>query len=499
MFLIDYLANHARQAPDKPVVIHGNRRLTYAELDSRSSGLAALLRETGVVKGDRVVLFMENSPEYIVAYFGVQKTGAIVVALNSLSVPRELMFLFDDCAPAAVITTKTGRASVDAAFVAAMKKPPVIEITVETGITAAGRDAVDPALSMNDCASIIYTSGTTGKPKGVMLTHRNVTANARSIVEYLHLGREDIVMVILPFYYSYGSSLLTTHIMCGGTIVIDNRFLYPNVVLDTMKNEQVTGFAGVPSHYAILLRKSALRNYAFPKLRYVTQAGGAMSPSMIREFTQLFPQTKFYVMYGQTEATARLSYLEPGCLEAKFGSIGTAIPGVELGLVDEAGNPVAPGETGEIIARGENIMAGYWHAPEETAKVLRNGTLYTGDLARQDAEGFFYIVSRKKDMIKSGANRISPHEIEDVVCRIPGVFECAAIGMPDEIMGELIRLFVVRAEDSLVTDKDIIISCKQNLASYKVPREVVFVASLLKTASGKIKREELRKTAGTRE
>jgi acyl-CoA synthetase (AMP-forming)/AMP-acid ligase II len=344
-----------------------------------------------------------------------------------------------------------------------------------------------------DLAVIIYTSGTTGKPKGVMLSHHNISANTDSIIDYLHLTADDSVMVILPFYYSYGASLLTTHIKAGATLVIDNRFLYPNVVLDTMEKEGVTGFAGVPSHYAILLRKSALKNYRLPKLRYVTQAGGAMSPVMIEECINILPHVQFYVMYGQTEASARLSYLEPGSLRQKMGSIGKAIPNVELNVLNEQGQKVKSGETGEIVARGENIMMGYWNAPAETALVLREQGLYTGDLAKVDEDGFIYVVSRKKDMIKCGANRISPFEIEDVVCKMQGIMECAAVGVPDEILGEAIKLFVVPAESLAVTDKDIAIFCKQNLASFKMPKQIQFIAQLPKTASGKIKREELKK------
>jgi len=215
-----------------------------------------------------------------------------------------------------------------------------------------------------------------------------------------------------------------------------------------------------------------------------------MAPEMIKEFLAVMPKVKFYVMYGQTEAAARLSYLEPDALNAKIGSIGKAIPGVDLDVVDEKGDRVACDQVGEIVARGKNVMLGYWNDPAETANVLRKDALYTGDLAKVDEDGFLYMVSRKKDMIKSGANRISPLEIENVVCGLDGVVECAAIGMPDEILGETIKLFVT-LNGKCLTEKDIIIYCKQNLAPYKLPKEIAIVESLPKTASGKVKREEL--------
>jgi acyl-CoA synthetase (AMP-forming)/AMP-acid ligase II len=323
-----------------------------------------------------------------------------------------------------------------------------------------------------------------------MLSHGNLTANANSIIRYLKLKSCDSIIVILPFCYSYGTSLLTTHIRVGATLVIDNRFLYPNVVLDTMEKERVTGLAGVPSHFAILLRKSALRKYKLSNLRYVTQAGGALAPSMIKEFISLFSNIKFYVMYGQTEATARLTYLDPKFLNDKIGSIGKAAPGVKINILNEQGERAKTGEIGEIVALGENVMLGYWNSPEETASVLKKDGLWTGDLAYMDKKSFIYLVARKKEIIKSGANRISPLEIEEIVSSLRGVVECAAVGVPDEILGEAIKLFVVKNGVGL-SDSDIMLFCKKNLASYKIPKEIRLIPSLPKTSTGKIKRNEL--------
>jgi acyl-CoA synthetase (AMP-forming)/AMP-acid ligase II len=304
-------------------------------------------------------------------------------------------------------------------------------------------------------------------------------------------------MVVLPFFYSYGNSLLTTHIKIGGTLVINNRFLFPNVVLENMIAEEVTGFAGVPSSFSILINKSSIRKYHFPNLRYVTQAGGAMPPQMIAEFLNIIPDVQFYVMYGQTEASARLTYLDPNYLKEKTGSIGKAIPGVELIVENKSGAPVKPGkagktgEAGEIKAKGDNVMIGYWNSPDETALTIKDGWLCTGDLARIDGDGFIYIVDRKKNIIKSGANRISPIEIENVVLQIPGVQECAAVGIDDDILGEAIILFIVGDAFS-IEKKDIFLYCKKNLASYKIPKMIEFVSELPKTSSGKVKRQILK-------
>jgi len=488
MLLHETLKSSAHKYPEKAAVIYQKQRATFSEIDKLSDSLAHLLFEKGIKKGDRIALILENSVDYIVSFFGILKSGAVVVPLNPQLVQREFAYLFKDCAPRFVISDSKHQSVlkglIDPIFILSVDTLNLVN-TGKTGNLALG------AHNVNDLALIIYTSGSTGMPKGVMLSHKNLDANAISIIEYLHLKPTDKVMVILPFYYSYGNSLLSTHIKIGATLVIDNSFVFPNVVLDLMEKEEVTGFAGVPSHYAILLRKSALKKYKLDKLRYVTQAGGALPHSMIEEFINIVSHVKFYVMYGQTEASARLTFLNPAYLREKAGSIGKAIPGVEIDVLDENNNSkVKEWEIGEIVAKGPNIMLGYWNSPAETAAVLKKEGLRTGDLARVDEDGFIYLVSRKKEMIKSGANRISPLEIEEAVCRMHGVVECAAVGVADEILGEAINLYVVKNGVDF-SENDLLLHCKRNLASYKLPKVIKFVESLPKTSTGKIKRGEL--------
>src|SRR3989338_7950721 len=388
MRIYDFLRNSARNYPDRIAVVCREERLTYRRLNRLSDLLTEGLIVRGVKKGDRVGLFLENSCEYVIAYFGILKIGAVVVGLNSQYVARELKVLLNDCSPKIIITDLKHSGAAGEALKNS-SNPARLWIAVKTFMNENGISEEITLLEPDPCddrdlAVIIYPSGTTGKPKGVMLSHSNISANADSIIEYLELTPEDKIMVILPFYYSYGMSLLTTHIKVGAAMVIDNRFLYPNTVLESMVKEEVTGFAGVPSHYNILIKKSALREFILPKLRYVTQAGGAMAVAMIKEFRAILPEVEFYVMYGQTEAAGRLSYLDPLYLPEKIGSVGKAIPGVKLDVLDENNLPVDVGEIGKIAARGENIMLGYWKAPEETARVLRDQWLFTGDLARKD-------------------------------------------------------------------------------------------------------------------
>jgi len=299
-------------------------------------------------------------------------------------------------------------------------------------------------------------------------------------------------MAVLPFFYSYGNSVMLTHIAAGGTLVVNQSFVYPNLILDQMLKENVTGLSGVPSTFAILLHRSAAHDYSFPHLRYLTQAGAAMSPKLAKQLSELFPDTEIYIMYGQTEASPRLSYLAPEDLLNKPGSIGKAIPGVILEVVNKDGAPVRTGESGEIVASGENIMAGYWQREDETREVLRDGKLWTGDLAYRDEDDYLYIVSRKSDMIKCGSHRIAPKEIEEIILEIDSIHEAVVMGAEDEILGENIHVYVVLKPDASATEKDIVRYCRRNLPAFKVPHRVIFLDELPKTSSGKIKKGELK-------
>ena len=489
MLVNEFLEQSAKRFPGKVALIQQNKKFTYSQLNRLSGNLAVNLLQKQLKKGERVAILLENSAEYVISFFAILKAAGVAVPLNTQLVPRELSYLLKDSSPKFIITDARYQSSLYGLI-----EPNSIllidKLNLKVGSIPVSYNLRPVTNKGKDLAMILYTSGTTGKPKGVMLSHANLSANANSIIRYLKLKPSDRMMVILPFYYSYGTSLLTTHVRVGATLVIDNRFLYPNVVLDAMEKERVTGLAGVPSNFTILLRKSALRKYKLSKLRYVTQAGAALTPEMIKEFTTIFPKIKFYVMYGQTEATARLTYLAPKFLNKKIGSIGKAIPGVKIDILGEDGKKVDIGQTGEIVVRGSNVMLGYWNSPAETKAVLRKEGLYTGDLARLDNDGFIYLVARKKEMIKSGANRISPFEIEEVVCQMPGVLECAAVGIKDEILGEVIKLCVVKNGLDF-TETDLLRFCKQNLSAYKVPRAIEFMSSLPKTSTGKIKRQEL--------
>lgn len=504
----DYLIRSAERFPERTAIVHGGRRISYAELLSKASSVSAWLRHAGAGIGDRIAILNDDPQEYICSYFGILMAGGIVVALNSDTSPRVFESQISGCGVSVVIT----QARFMRYFQDLSRRLPSLKVVAATGLKTSDADGGGYAafdlkdafgftpgakvpVKKTDTAQIIYTSGTTGGSSAVTLRHSNLVANTSSIIEYLKLDVNDSVMAVLPFFYSYGNSVLLTHIAAGGRLVINQNFLYPNTILEQMAAEEVTGFSGVPSTYAILLNRSALRRYKFPALRYMTQAGGAMSPRLAREMKALFPEVDFYVMYGQTEASARLSYLEPKDLLRKAGSVGKAIPGVRLEVLDECGEPVEPGETGEIVASGENIMAGYWGEPEKTARALMDGKLWTGDLARVDDEGFIYIVSRKSDIIKCGSHRVHPAEIEEALAEHAAVHEAAVIGVEDEILGEALKALVVLNASCQCSRMELLQHCRTLLPSYKVPQHIEFIPELPKTSSGKIKRALLKNPA----
>ena len=471
-----------------------------------------------------MALMMENSPEYVITYYAILKAGGITVALNTENTATDVGYVIRDCDVRFFVANQRHLARTGQAVAKAGPVEKILEWGGSVGSAGAGAgeradagarvdtaalkaglvslpEALDAeaktnpevALIEQGIASIVYTSGSTGKPRGATLSHLNIVSNTRSIVQYLELTPDDRIMVVLPFHYIYGKSLLNTHFFVGGSVVIDNRFLYPAAVLQAMREQAVTGFAGVPSTFTMLLNRSILKDQKFPTLRYLTQAGGAMAPAVQKEVVKAFAPAKLYVMYGATEASARLSYLAPEDLPRKWGSIGKAIPGVELFVADEHGNPLGPGKEGEIVARGPNIMQGYWGQPEETNRVLRNGLYFTGDIGVTDDEGFIFIVGRTWDMIKVGGNRVSAKEIEETLYEYPAIAEAAVVGVPDDLLGEVPKAFLVLKQGGREGLEEALREfLSGRIASYKIPKLFEFRDSLPKNEAGKIQKTKLR-------
>ncbi len=467
------------------------RVLTYGELLSRAHGFAACLRQHGVTPGSTVAMLTENSLDYAVALLGIWAAGAVAVPLNPEVSADSARSILRNCSARLVVA----RNRVLARLNPSEEWPETIALAAafeeNLHFFAPAASAPVPAQLESD-ALVLYTSGTTGDPKGVVLTHGNLLANTLSIVQYLNLTAEDSTVTVLPFFHSFGNSVLLTHLAVGAKIVIENRFAFPNQVVQTMQAVRPTGFSGVPTTFYILMQKTTFLKQDWSFLRYVSQAGGAMRMETVLQLRQALGGADIYIMYGQTEASARLSYVPPAMLKAKLGSIGKAIPGVELRVVDAEGRPAAVGEIGEIVARGPNIMRGYLNDPEGTAEVLREGWLHTRDMARLDQDGFIYVVSRRSDFIKSAAFRISPGEIEEVICAAaPEVEDVAVIGVPDELLGEAIAA-CVSCPGPQFDGVRIRNLCLERLPLYKVPKYVVHEPDIPRTASGKKLYSQLR-------
>lgn len=485
----DYLLERAD--PAQTALIAGKNQYTYADLQAACERAAGALVEAGVEPGDRVAILGNNSLFWVACYLAIMKLGGVAVPLAPTLTADEVQGLMQFvqfkamCVDRRTLRSYAGVLSGPLIFDEVLSQPGRREWPSGETIESVHQDA-----------ALMFTSGTTSSPRLVRITHRNIQANTDSIIEYLELDERERIMAVLQFYYCFGTSLLHTHLRAGGSIVMANSFVYPEVVLNQMAETECTGLAGVPSTYQTLLRNSTFPRRQFPALRKLQQAGGKLQPVLIEELVKCVPQARVYVMYGQTEATARLSYLPPEELPARLGSIGKGIPGVTLQVIGEDGCPVKPGEVGEIYAWGDNISPGYWNNPEATAEKFAGGALHTGDLATVNEDGYIYVVDRKADFIKSYGFRVSSQRVEECIVEIPEVVAAAVIGEQDEVRGEAILAFVVQRAGSQLTEADIITHCANRLANYMVPKRVVFLDRLPMNAHGKIVKNELRKLAG---
>jgi len=486
MNVFDYLLEGK---PDSsPALLTLSAEHSYREVRTAAESVADFLLASGGKKGQRVLLLAENGLFWVAAYLGIVRAGMVCVPLPTKIAGGDLEFILSATEPRWIFTEPRASKLIPES---SKSIPLVTEMPVHAGNYDGG-----PSIDEDDLAALMFTSGSTGRPRGVMITHGNIIANTDSIIQYLSLTSRDRIMAVLPFHYCFGTSLLHTHLRIGGSLVLDSRFMYPEVVLRRMHETACTGFAGVPSHYQILLRKSNLGRMEFPHLRYVQQAGGQLAPAFIQALRQALPNQQIFVMYGQTEATARLSYLPPGELDRKLGSVGKGMPGVQLSVVGDDGLPVAPQQTGEIVAEGGNIARGYWNDPEETARCFRNGKLYTGDLATVDEDGFIYIVDRAKDFLKCGGKRVSCRHLENVLLEYDELIEAAVVGVPDEVLGEAALAYVVpRNPKAQPTPQELETHCRSRLPLSFVPKRYVLLSALPKNSSGKVLRPLLKTQA----
>lgn len=473
--------------PDKMYVSFKDEDWSYKDIYNKILKFAKVLEDNGVKHQDRVVFFMNNSIEYIVSFFATLLLGGIVVPVNTNASKETLEYIVEQTAPKCIISIATCYKKISKCC----QRQKVLLADSNSG-SQGDKIAFETVLNDNYKelpAMIIFTSGTTAKPKGVTLTHRNLIVNTESILGYLKLTNEDSILVTIPFSYSYGNSLLLTHTKAGASMYIENMVLYPPKVVEAIRTKEVTGFSTVGSYLNILLKLGNVSKTDIEHLRYMTFAGESVNYDDIYRVKKMCPNILLYVMYGQTEAGARLSYLDPDLIFVKKGSIGKGIPGVDIKVVDEKSRNVKPGEIGEIVARGFNIMRGYWNSKGATDEIIKNGWLFTGDLATVDEEGYIYIKGRKKDIIKYMGHRISPMEIEKVLNEFENIIESAVV--EKNIDGRnFIHAYVV-ARNKIKLD-ELSNHIRMNLPSIKRPHNIELVEEIPRTANGKIKRSALR-------
>ena len=517
MLIPDLLRISAEKYGDKCFANSSEEYLNFNELNYFSDKLATKLRKLG--KKITIGILSKNSLQYLISYFAIIKSGNIAVAINPLNKGFELGNIIADSEIKVLFTNNyylSAILSLDHELTGKitcfnfdedyeqLKGETCFEIksfneAINSDSEIAHENAIGFEADENDIVQIIFTSGTKGSPNGVCLTHKNLIANMEQILDRIDINEDDNMLVIIPFYYSYGNSLILSHLFRGARLTINNNSLLPTFILDDLVKKKCTSMAGVASNFILLIKRSKFINMGLPHLRYVTLAGEPIADWIITEM-QTMP-IDIYVMYGQTEATARISILKPDELNIKEGSVGRPVKETDLKIVDSDGSILPPNEFGEVIISGLNIMKGYWKDPDSTANKFLNSYLYTGDFGKLDKDGYLYISGRMDEMIKVGGERVFPIEIEKALLRHEKVAEAGVIGIKEitddeslsDYIGKTIYAFVVPKEDleEELTEIEIFCFCKENLPRYKIPGHIIFANKLPRTATGKLNRNML--------
>jgi long-chain acyl-CoA synthetase len=493
--LAEFARRQARRFGDQPLFLHQDACVTYREYDARTDRVAGGLAGLGLARGDRSAVLLPNGLEIVETYMATAKLGAVSVPLNPMFTAREIEYVVNDSGAKVLVTSAR-----DAARILALRDrlPSLREVVVVgpevPGAVPFGRlGTASPAAPVtvdgDDVAMILYTSGTTGNPKGAMLTHAGLLDNARAVVEAVGFRASDRSLCVLPLFHLFAIAFdYLQMITAGGSTVIVERF-DAEVALRQIERHRVTVIIGVPTMFIYLLRHPDRSKYDLSSLRIGDTGGGPVPNALKIEYEREVGMV-LLESYGLTEASPVVTIERPG-MPRREGACGITLPGMETRVVDAEGQEVAPGELGELLVRGPNVMKGYFGMPEATARTIVDGWLHTGDLVRKDADGYVYMVDRLKHMIICGGYNIYPKEIENVLHGHPAVLECAVVGVPDPVKGEIPKACVVLRERASATEADIKEFCRQALAAYKVPRLVEFMTSLPKTATGKVRKGEL--------
>jgi long-chain acyl-CoA synthetase len=511
--LHDSLLAAAHDVPGKPALITENGTLTYAELFESVRRCAGVLVRFGLGRGDRVIIYADNTAECVISIWATLWAGGVFVVVNPQTKTDKLRYIIEKSGARILVTDE----HLWPQFAPLLSEPDILDRVMCRG--AAGRPRSEltklevedywrtlenqspldgPIFNIPlDVAALIFTSGSTGTPKGVTMTHQSMVFARNSITEYLRLSEQDRLINVLPLAFDYGLYQLLMAVGLGATLVLARSFAYPGKVMDQIRQHEVTVFPGVPTIYSHLLSMHQKVPFCFPSVRRVTNTAAALPPDYLPSLRTIFPNALIFAMYGLTECK-RVSYLEPELIETKRGSVGKPIPGTEMFLLSPEGKRVGPGEPGILHVRGPHVMLGYWNDPEMTAKMLKPGNLpgervlCAQDWFIMDEDGFFYFQGRNDDIIKSGGEKISPVEVENVLHGLKGIKEAAVIGIPEEALGQAVKAFVVLEDGVELSPKEILRHCFARLENFMVPRTVEFLRELPKTDNGKIKKDALR-------
>jgi long-chain acyl-CoA synthetase len=497
----EVLKEIAQRIPDKTAFIFKDRRMSFQELNFCSVRLANFLANQGLGKGDRIAMFLPNSLDFVIAYFGISKIGAIPVPIDTRLKGEELCLILQDAQVKFMI--------VDSPFFLANKAELLETCSLEKIVLREGKPEdrgasfeeiinnprLDHEMSVqvkgSDEALYMYTSGTTtGRPKGVVLTYDNLDTFPEVLNRVVKTKEGDVWGIVMPMSHIVGPICANEVVIRGSTLVIFDQ-MRPDKLLEGIDKYKINYFQGVPPIFQAILRVPHIEKYDTKNLWWVSMWGTSVPIPLLKEFHEKFPHTIPIQGYGMTETSPFISLMPLEFAFEKMGSIGKPVPHAEVKIVDEEGNELPTGEVGEIIVRGPMVMKEYHHNSEATREMIRNGWLYTGDLGKFDQDGFLYHLGRKDDMLITGGLNVFPAEIENILLQHPMVAEAGAVGIPDKERGEVIKAAVVLKAGASVTDKDLLAFCREKLASWKVPRLIEFTDSLPKTSTGKVARRLL--------
>ena len=492
----------------KTAIVNGSERVGYDELLQRVCALAQALLDDGVAPGDRVLALLENSVEFAVGALATLAAGAVFVPVGALAKTERLAFIARDTRATVLLT----HAQLAFTWQPALADAPSLRsVRVAGDLPAPDADArirgwpshsasarrPDRIRDWHDLAFLIYTSGTSGVPKGVMLTNANVVSAWTSILAWLDLREDDVVGLALPAAFIYGLGNLMMALMLGATVVLERSAAFPLKLADMLVRERITVFPGVPMQFASLLGLQNLSRFDFGAVRLLTNAAAALPTGQIQKLQAAFPRARLVMMYGLTECI-RASYLPPEEIDRRPGSVGRGVPNQVHWLVDDAGQRLPEGSSGELVVSGPHVMQGYWERPDETRERLEPGStqdervLRTGDIFRSDVDGYLYFVSRKDDIIKTRGETVAPREVENTIEQLDGITGCAVIGVEDETLGLAVKAYVTIRPGCALNARDVIRHCLARLENYKAPKFVDIVEELPRTESGKIRHASLR-------